>query len=403
MHCTLIENCVNGVLEMSSNPKIRALTAFIRLDRSRYNKQIADALVFLRRARRTFEKSGYQVQTIRITTQSFLDYTQELPPDDALAFLSAHDSLAVKEGFDAAIGPAMIRESDDPGEAEVLAKALAKGKTLEGIIFIADEGGIRWNSIRAAAKLVKYLELNSPGSIGCFYFMATAFVPSGTPFYPGSYFSGERNEFSLGLESADVVTNALSSAKSPDVAEQSLAESLGRFARELENIAQQLDRDTGWKYAGIDLTPAPLKDISIGRAIEKFLGAPIGSSGTLAVAALITRAIRSIRTLRAGYSGLMLPVLEDTVLAKRWAEGRLSIDSLLSYSSVCGTGLDCIPLPGDITQKQIERIFSDVASLAFKWRKPLTARLLPVAGKKPGDMTEFEDPFLVNAKIQPLP
>jgi hypothetical protein len=91
------------------------------------------------------------------------------------------------------------------------------------------------------------------------------------------------------------------------------------------------------------------------------------------------------------------------VLAERWAEGRLSIDSLLSYSSVCGTGLDCIPLPGDITQKQIERIFSDVASLAFKWRKPLTARLLPVAGKKPGDMTEFEDPFLVNAKIQPLP
>jgi hypothetical protein len=28
--------------------------------------------------------------------------------------------------------------------------------------------------------------------------------------------------------------------------------------------------------------------------------------------------------------------------------------------------------------------------------------LLPVKGKGPGDMTEFESPFLVNAKIQPL-
>ncbi|MGH9684572.1 MAG: DUF711 family protein [Candidatus Acidiferrales bacterium] len=388
---------------MPSNPKIRALTVFIRLDRARYDGQIADALSFLRRAEAAFEKSGYEVQTIRITTQSFLDYTRDLQPDDALGFLLKHDALAVKEGFDAAIGPAMIRDSDDPREAEFLARILSKGETLEGTIFIADEGGIRWNSIRAAAKLVKYLELNSPGSIGCFYFMATAFVPSGTPFYPGSYFTGERKEFSLGLESADVVTAALASAKSPDAAEKALAESLGRCAEELENAAMQLDRHTGWKYGGIDLTPAPLKDVSIGRAIENFLLAPIGSSGTLAVAALITRAIRSIRTMRAGYSGLMLPVLEDTVLAERWTEGRLSIDSLLSYSSVCGTGLDCIPLPGDITQQQIERIFSDVASLAFKWRKPLTARLLPVAGKKAGDMTEFDDPFLVNANIQPLP
>jgi hypothetical protein len=27
---------------------------------------------------------------------------------------------------------------------------------------------------------------------------------------------------------------------------------------------------------------------------------------------------------------------------------------------------------------------------------------LPVAGKGPGDLTEFDDPFLVNATIQPL-
>ena len=45
----------------------------------------------------------------------------------------------------------------------------------------------------------------------------------------------------------------------------------------------------------------------------------------------------------------------------------------------------------------------DVASLAVKWHKPLSARLLPVAGKKAGDRSEFDDPFLVNAVLQPVP
>ena len=78
----------------------------------------------------------------------------------------------------------------------------------------------------------------------------------------------------------------------------------------------------------------------------------------------------------------MLPVLEDSVLSQRWSEGTFDLDSLLAYSAVCGTGLDAIRLPGDISQQQLERIIGDVASLAFKWHKPLTARLIPAPGKR---------------------
>ena len=86
---------------------------------------------------------------------------------------------------------------------------------------------------------------------------------------------------------------------------------------------------------------------------------------------------------RVGYSGLMLPVLEDPRIAQRWSEGALSIDALLAYSSVCATGLDTVPLPGDVSEEQLARILGDVASLAYTWKKPLTARLLPVKGKGP--------------------
>ena len=387
----------------SSKPKIRAITAFVRLDRVHYKDQIQDALKFLRDAKAAYEKSGYEIQTIRITTQPFPQYTRDLSEEQTLAFFREYDALAVKEGFDASIGPAMMKDSDDPREAELLGKILAGAKTLEGSIFIGGEDGIHWKSIHAAAGVMKYLEANTLHSQGNFNFTTSSFVPDGTPFYPASYLAGEGKRFAIGLQSANVVADALASAKSPETAEERLKASLTIYARQVEKTAKEISRSSGWKYGGIDLSPAGLKDVSIGRAIENFLGAPMGTSGTLATSALITRALRAIPVTQAGYSGLMLPVLEDSVISQRWSEGRLTLDAMLSYSAVCGTGLDVIPLPGDVSTDQLAAILGDVASLSVKWHKPLSARLLPVAGKKAGEQTEFDDPFLVNAKIQPLP
>src|SRR5262249_26349198 len=136
---------------------------------------------------------------------------------------------------------------------------------------------------------------------------------------------------------------------------------------------------------------------------EHFTSQPFGSSGTLTAARIITEAVKSVPVKQVGYAGLMLPVLEDRRIAQRWSAGNLSMDSLLAYSSVCATGLDVVPLPGDVSEQQIARILGDVASLAYKWKKPLTARLLPVKGKKAGEKTDFHDQFLENAELRPLP
>src|SRR6202451_4093284 len=128
--------------EPASKPKIRAITAFVRLDRAHYKDQIQDALKFLRDAKAAYEKSGYEVQTIRITTQPFPEHARGLSEEHTLAFFRKYDALAVKEGFDASIGPAMMKDSDDPREAELLGKILANAKTLEGSIFLGGEGGL---------------------------------------------------------------------------------------------------------------------------------------------------------------------------------------------------------------------------------------------------------------------
>src|SRR5207249_9812557 len=99
---------------------------------------------------------------------------------------------------------------------------------------------------------------------------------------------------------------------------------------------------------------------SIATAIENFLGAPFGSVGTETAAGIITRAVQSTSVKRTGYSGLMIPILEDNILAKRWAEGTFTLDSILAYSAVCAGGVDTLPLPGDVSEEQIGRILSDV-------------------------------------------
>jgi uncharacterized protein (UPF0210 family) len=96
----------------------------------------------------------------------------------------------------------------------------------------------------------------------------------------------------------------------------------------------------------------------------------------------------------------MLPVMEDTVLARRWADGTIGIDQLLAYSAICGTGLDAVPLAGDTSEETIAAIYLDVATLALRLNKPLSARLMPIPGKGAGDNTAFTSPYLVNTRIQ---
>jgi uncharacterized protein (UPF0210 family) len=383
-------------------PKIRAITAFINLDRAQYKEQVADALKMLKRAQVTFESRGYQVQTIRIATQPFPEYTKGLTTEQAVAFFKEYDALAVKENFAASIGPAMVNAGDSEAQADLLAEILSNTKTLNASLVVAGEEGVNWKAVGAAARVMKNLEESTLHSQGNFHFAAIAMVPPLTPFFPAAYHTGFGHQFAIALESANVVAVAFKDAPNLDTAKQRLTDSLANSAFDIERHAGRIDLETGWAYMGIDLSPAPSGDVSIGAAIENLTTQPIGLSGTLTAAATITAAVKNVKVKQTGYTGLMLPILEDTRLAQRWSEGRISIDALLSYSAVCGTGLDTIPLPGDISAEQLSLIIGDMASLAVKWHKPLSARLLPVLGKGWGEMTEFDDPFLVNAKLQPL-
>jgi uncharacterized protein len=386
-----------------AKPKVRAITGFITVDAKSYPSQIEETVKFLSQVRGGIEAAGYDVAGIRISTQPFPEYTRGLTRSEALAVLRGIDDLAGKLHFAPNIGPAMIKDTDDTSPVDLLIDVLAApGNRLNANIVTAGEDGIHWNAVRQAARIIKATGERSPHGQGNFNFAAIAMLKPYGPFYPGAWHpGGGPRSFAIGLESANVAMDVFAREHDPSTAGKALTAALTLHACAVEAAAMKAAAGSGWTYAGIDPTPAPGGRVSIGTAIESFTGAPFGSPGTETAAGIITRAVQAVPVKQTGYSGLMLPVLEDALLTRRWTEGTYGLDSILAYSAVCAAGLDTVPLPGDTSEDAIARIVGDVATLAFKWNKPLAARLLPAPGKKTGEMTDFSG-ALANAIIQPM-
>ncbi len=402
----LLTFAVAGTVQAQNytKPKVRAITGFVRLEQAAYVQQIAETLTVLRAAKDEFARRGYEVETIRIVTQPLAELVSGLSEAQALAFLKVFDDLSVKENFLPSVGPGMMRDSDDPSTMRLLEKALSTLPHIQANAIIAGEDGIHWKVIRESAALVRYVTDHSPHSQGNFEFTATAMLKPYGPFYPGTYHTGEGRRFSIGFEGANVVQEVFARTHGDfanSVAE--LTKQLTVHAKVAESIGMQVAAEKNWTFMGVDPTPAPLGDVSIAAAMETYTGARFGSSGTMTAALIITTAVKAVPVKQIGYSGLMVPVMEDKRLAQRWAEGAVNTDSLLAYSAVCGTGLDTVPFPGDISVDQLARIFGDVASLAWKWNKPLSARLQPVLGKKAGERTDFHSQYLFNTTLHALP
>jgi uncharacterized protein (UPF0210 family) len=385
-------------------PKVRAITGFVRLDPVHYVEQVDAALAVLHDAQREFQSRGYEVETIRIVTQPLAELVQGQSESQALAFLGKLDALSAQAGFMPDIGPAMLRDSDDPRTMHLLERALATLTHVNGNAILADEEGIHWRVVHASAALIHYLSEHSPHSQGNFNFAATAMLKPYGPFFPGTYYTGAADALSIGYESANIVQAVFSRTQGDFAASvTALTEALSVPAKVAEEVGMRVAAAHGWTYKGMDPTPAPLGDTSIGAAMETYTGARFGSSGTMTAALVITTAVKAVPVKQIGYAGLMVPVMEDKLLAERWAQDAYGVDALLAYSAVCGTGLDTVPFPGEITEQQLARILGDVAALAWKWHKPLSARLLPVKDKKAGDETEFQSQYLFNTRIHPLP
>ncbi len=380
--------------------KIRSITYFLNPKYPLDETALRKAGEFLAQAKSAYEAAGYEVQTTRLATIPFpklLNGKIDQTPLLAQKMSGMLNQIGVSY---AALGPALI---EFPESYSVIPEAISASENIFfGGVMADKQNGISLQAIKACAKIIQQASTITPDGFANLRFAALANVKAGAPFFPAAYWDQDQPAFAVATEAADLAVNAFAGQQTIDEGRRALISEIEKHGQAIARISNTELSNT--RFIGIDFSLAPFPDDahSLGRAVENMGVSKIGLHGSLAAAAILTEAVDRADFPHTGFSGFMQPVLEDSVLAQRAAEGTLTIKDALLYSAVCGTGLDTVPLAGDTTAEQIAPLLLDLSALAMRLDKPLTARLMPVPGKRAGDATEFDFAFFANSRVMAL-
>lgn len=381
--------------------KIRSITCF---HDPRQPDELKAVSRLAAKARQQYQHAGIDVQTIRLATVPFGLLLSDSSEEEAVALAKKLEGEVRQTGFDyLSLGPVLPEMHDLYAFIPAMLRATR-------LVFLSgcmanEEKGVLLPAVRACGEVITATSRITADGFANLRFAALACVPPHVPFLPAAYHSEDGPVFALAIEAADDALDAFSGAASLADARKMLLEDLEGKAAKLESIGAQLEKEFGISFAGCDfsLAPNPAAWCSLGAALEQLGVSALGRSGSLAAAAFLADTLDRGAWLKTGFNGLMLPVLEDSRLGQRALEGILTVRDLLLYSAVCGTGLDTVPLPGDATAEDISALLLDLAALAVRLGKPLTARLMPVPGKHTGEMTAFEFDYFANSRVMALP
>jgi len=380
--------------------KIRSITCFFHPDKID-DHSIQDLAAKVDRLADQFNQAGWELQSRRMATVPFGLYTT---PDNAVEILKGLEKQAAHFGFDyLSAGPARLLQAQDYALIPEILSAT------ENVFVTANmthpHRGVCVEAVKQCAEIITRAAPITEDGFTNLRFCAMSGVEPFTPFFPAAYSYGPGPAFSLAIECADAAVDAFSSARTIAEGKQNLLMTLNKAAQELQEIISDAQLQWVMPFKGFDFSLAPFPEdwCSLAGAIEALGVARIGMMGSLSAAAILAETLDRGDWRHVGFNGLMLPVLEDSVLAQRSVDGTYSVKDLLMYSAVCGTGLDTVPLPGDTSTDAIAALLMDVASLSLRLRKPLTARLMPIPGLKAGDMTAYDFAFFKNGKILDFP
>ncbi len=383
--------------------KIRALTGFLDPGYPVESKRIESIATCLQICKEMLQDSGYEVQTLRIATPPPAEMEQPVPPVERANFARQLEAESFVNAIDyASIGPALPDELD--GYAFIPNVLGATEIVFASGLFADPENGVSLPAARACARAIQETSLLTDDGFSNLRLAALANVAPGTPFFPAAYHRGGNMTVAIATEAADLAVESLKEARSLSLARRRLVGAIETHAASIQSIAQRAAVKHETQFLGIDfsMAPYPEETRSIGSALEA-LGIPtVGLSGTAAGVAFLADCLDRAQFVRTGFCGMFLPVLEDYVLAASAAKKALSVNDLLLYATLCGTGLDTIPLPGDVTAEAITAVLVDIGAVSLRHNKPLTARLMPIPDSQPGDEIHFDFPYFADSRVMNL-
>ena len=186
---------------------IRAITTGINLSRASNTAKIREVAQFNDRAKKTFVRHGFTVQTLRMTTQPWPQYCSGFSHTKIIERIKSIEYMAREQGVDfVSIG--YVRSAP---AIKMIPDIIETTDRVSTAVVIADRTGIHYKSMMGAAQAIKKIAKKTQRGYGNFRFAAIAQCPPNIPFYPASYHKGNAC-FTLALECSDLIIKAFSKA-----------------------------------------------------------------------------------------------------------------------------------------------------------------------------------------------
>lgn len=397
--------------------KIRALTLGEEIIIHEKNlPKIRAHLLLIHELKTKFQAKDIDVEYIRFASPPFTKDTKidENPVFSNLEYVANLFDNLVKEGLLGiySLSPGLCAQNSELTNSQknlldTLGKVMKTHPNMFSSIQVANsQDGVHFEALNYAIKIMK--ELAVPDPFKNVQFAITSNVPANTPFFPSAYYKGTAPSLSIALEAADelnhILTQFPSTQFSLKIIQQKIIQRFEEIYDEISAIANEFCKSHGFAFEGIDFSPAPYPthDKSIGTALENVGLTQFGGVGSVFSVGFLTQAIQAINRPKIGFSGFMQPLLEDFTIAQRNNEGLVDLSKLLLYSTMCGLGLDCVPIPGDSSDEAIMLLLMDLFMISIRLKKPLTARLMPIPNRKAGEETKFEFEYFTNSHIASL-
>ena len=261
--------------------------------------------------------------------------------------------------------------------------------------------GIDMDAVKLMGKAVKDTaeRTRDRDGFGCAKLVVFSNAVEDNPFMAGAFFGPGEGDcaVSVGVSGPGTVKRALEKVKGQPF--DAVAEMIKRTAFRITRVGQLVAREASarlnvpFDIVDLSLAPTPAVGDSVAAILEEMGLEVCGTHGTTAALALLNDAVKKGGVMASshvgGLSGAFIPVSEDIGMIHAAECGALSIEKLEAMTCVCSVGLDMIAIPGDTSAETISAIIADEAAIGMINNKTTAVRVIPVPGKKVGEMVEF--------------
>jgi len=387
---------------------LRSVTYTVDIDKTADLEYQSRVRSDIEKIRARFEREDIFVRTVRLNVRS-IDSSARL---DRFAFMRKVELLSRYaqdigvRWFNVVFDMSCLNEKNIINNCSIAYQIIKSTENAFVNVIVANEGRINPLAALHASQLIINASRLSHNGYDNFRVGIGLNPAEGTPFFPFSY-STRDNGFSIAVETAQQIEAILDGEGGGDlnVVRQKIVDCLAGFARAIEDIASDLECSQDAVYTGIDMSIAPYPDehISVIKILKMMGLDHIGASGTMFYTSVLTDIIKhslaKAGVKSAGFNGVMYSLLEDNLMCEANNKKLISIDSMVSYSTMCGCGLDMVPVPGNILPEELAAIVLDVAAISLRLRKPLGVRVLPIPNAGVNEYTKFDMDFLTNTRI----